>query len=76
MKKIIVVKIGGNASNKLPSTFFKQIQTWWHEGKQVLIIHGGGPQISKWSDKLHLDVEKNMGRQRADCSDRAGYRLV
>jgi acetylglutamate kinase len=61
MKKIIVVKIGGNASNKLPLTFFKQIQTWWHEGKQVLIIHGGGPQISKWSDKLHLDVEKING---------------
>lgn len=61
MKETIVVKIGGNASENLPSTFFEQIKTWWSMGKQVLIIHGGGPQISEWSEKLHLDVEKING---------------
>jgi Acetylglutamate kinase len=61
MKETIVVKIGGNASDNLPSTFFEQIKTWWSMGKRVLIIHGGGPQISEWSEKLHLDVEKING---------------
>lgn len=61
MKKTIVVKIGGNASDQLPITFFKKLKTWWLEGKQVLIIHGGGPQISQWSEKLQLPVEKIDG---------------
>lgn len=61
MKETIVVKIGGNASDQLPETFFKKLETWWLEGKQILIIHGGGPQISQWSDKLHLPVKKING---------------
>ncbi|MFD1471962.1 acetylglutamate kinase [Companilactobacillus mishanensis] len=61
MKETIVVKIGGNASDQLPGTFFQQIKTWWDEGKQVLIIHGGGPQISQWSEKMHLSVKKIDG---------------
>jgi len=61
MKETIVVKIGGNASDQLPATFFKQLKTWWLEGKQILIIHGGGPQISQWSEKLNLPVKKING---------------
>ncbi|WP_338215091.1 acetylglutamate kinase [Companilactobacillus muriivasis] len=61
MKETIVVKIGGNASDQLPATFFKQLKTWWLEGKQILIIHGGGPQISQWSEKLQLPVKKING---------------
>lgn len=61
MKETIVVKIGGNASDQLPATFFKQLETWWLEGKQILIIHGGGPQISQWSEKLQLPVKKING---------------
>lgn len=61
MKETIVVKIGGNASNHLPQTFFKQLKTWWFEGKRVLIIHGGGPQISEWSEKMQLSVKKIDG---------------
>jgi len=61
MKETIVVKIGGNASDQLPTTFFKQLETWWLEGKQILIIHGGGPQISQWSEKLQLPVKKING---------------
>lgn len=61
MKKTIVVKIGGNASDHLPETFYKQLKTWWLEGKRVLIIHGGGPQISQWSEKMDLAVKKIDG---------------
>lgn len=61
MKETVVVKIGGNASDQLPITFFKQIERWWSEGKKVLIIHGGGPQISQWSEKLQLPVKKING---------------
>lgn len=61
MKETIVIKIGGNASTQLPETFFAQIEKWWLQGKRILIIHGGGPQISEWSEKLHLQVKKING---------------
>lgn len=61
MKETIVIKIGGNASDQLPETFFEQIKTWWNQGKKILIIHGGGPQISQWSEKMHLSVKKIDG---------------
>jgi len=61
MEGTIVIKIGGNASNQLPDTFFQQIKNWWNAGKHVLIIHGGGPQISKWSEMLNLSVKKIDG---------------
>lgn len=61
MKETIVIKIGGNASDQLPATFFKQIKDWWEQGKKILIIHGGGPQISQWSEKMHLSVKKIDG---------------
>lgn len=41
MKETIVIKIGGNATNQLPQTFFDQIKEWWKQGKKILIIHGG-----------------------------------
>lgn len=61
MKETIVIKIGGNASDQLPETFFNQIKDWWKQGKKILIIHGGGPQISQLSEKMHLSVNKIDG---------------
>ncbi|GEO79428.1 acetylglutamate kinase [Companilactobacillus mindensis DSM 14500] len=61
MKQTIVIKIGGNASTQLPQTFFAQLEKWWLQGKRILIVHGGGPQISQWSQKLNLNVQKIDG---------------
>ena len=61
MTQTIVIKIGGNATNNLSETFYQQLADWHQAGKQILIVHGGGPQISEWSTKLHLPVSKLMG---------------
>lgn len=60
MSQIIVVKIGGNATNNLTEEFFEQLRIWRQMGKQILIVHGGGPQISEWSTQLNLLVKKNQ----------------
>ena len=57
----IVIKIGGNATQQLTESFFEQLAVWQQQGKQVIIIHGGGPQISKWSSDLGLTVTKKNG---------------
>lgn len=61
MTQTIVIKIGGNATNHLSETFYQQLADWHQAGKQILIVHGGGPQISEWSTKLHLPVSKING---------------
>lgn len=61
MGQTIVIKIGGHASENLSPEFFKQLHHWHDEGKQILIVHGGGPQISSWSKKLGLTVKKIDG---------------
>ncbi len=61
MKSTIVIKIGGHAATTLSTEFFNQLHTWLAAGKQILIVHGGGPQISAWSQQLQLPVKKISG---------------
>ena len=46
MKDIIVIKIGGVASQQLSGDFFSQIKNWQDAGKQLVIVHGGGFAIN------------------------------
>ncbi|MFD1124437.1 acetylglutamate kinase [Lentilactobacillus raoultii] len=61
MSQTIVIKIGGHAATELSPAFFSQLHVWHAAGKQILIVHGGGPQISSWSKKLGLTVKKING---------------
>lgn len=61
MAETIVIKVGGHASDQLPDQFYQQLSLWHQAGKHILVIHGGGPQINQWSDKLALTVTKHNG---------------
>ncbi|MCH4163737.1 MAG: acetylglutamate kinase [Lentilactobacillus diolivorans] len=61
MSQTIVIKIGGNATDHLSTEFYQQLHQWHQKGDQILIVHGGGPQISNWSSKLNLPVKKIDG---------------
>lgn len=61
MDDLIVVKIGGNAISQLKPAFFEKLKYWKHLGKKVLIVHGGGPNISKLCEKMGIPAEKSMG---------------
>lgn len=61
MSQIIVVKVGGHATDQLTEEFFEQLRSWRQMVKQILIVHGGGPQISEWSAQLNLPVAKING---------------
>ncbi len=54
MKGIIVVKLGGVASNQLSPAFFKQIYTWKAQGKKIVFVHGGGNAIQKMVETLQV----------------------
>ena len=52
--KIVVVKYGGNAmiSEELKYQVMKDIVLLWQIGVKVVLIHGGGPEISELMDRL------------------------
>ena len=56
---IIVVKFGGNAmtSPDLFTSFASDVQILGEEGFKVVIVHGGGPQISSMLNRLNIESE-------------------
>ena len=62
MENIIVIKIGGVASQHLSQDFINQIKKWKEAGKQLVIVHGGGFAINKLMEEEHVPVKKINGR--------------
>ncbi len=52
--KIVVVKYGGNAmvSEDLRSQVMEDIVLLWHVGIKVVLVHGGGPEITDMMSKV------------------------
>lgn len=68
MSELIIVKLGGNAATQLSPAFFDRVHAWHDAGKQVLLIHGGGPQINAWSQKFGLTPVKKAGIRVTDAA--------
>ncbi|MDT2740241.1 acetylglutamate kinase [Enterococcus canintestini] len=58
---VIVVKMGGIASDNLDKAFFSQLKQWQAENKKIVIVHGGGHYISKMMTLMNLKVEVKEG---------------
>ncbi|KML24942.1 MULTISPECIES: acetylglutamate kinase [Priestia] len=56
-EKIVVVKCGGSIINQLTSAFFESIQQLKASGYQIIVVHGGGPDIQDTLTKLHIETE-------------------
>lgn len=54
-----VIKYGGNAisDNSSIDNFAQAVARLWQEDKNLVLIHGGGPQINYWLDKAGIKSE-------------------
>ncbi|CAL4859376.1 acetylglutamate kinase [Microbacterium sp. MM2322] len=61
--QIVVIKYGGNAmvSEELQAAFADDIAYLHHVGVKPVVVHGGGPQISKMLDRLSIASEFKGG---------------
>jgi len=61
--QIIVIKYGGNAmvSEELQDAFAQDIAYLRFVGVKPVVVHGGGPQISKMLDRLSIPSEFKAG---------------
>jgi acetylglutamate kinase len=61
--KIVVVKYGGNAmtDDRLKRAFAEDVAFLRFAGFKPVVVHGGGPQISRMLDKLGIESEFRGG---------------
>lgn len=61
MENIIVIKIGGVASDNLTATFYQQLARWQKLGKKIVIVHGGGHYITSMMARLNVELTIKNG---------------
>ena len=68
--KIVVVKYGGNAmiDPKLEESVLKDLILMKLIGMKVVLVHGGGPMINEWLDKLEIKAEFIDGLRVTDAA--------
>ena len=67
--KIVVVKYGGNAmvNEQLKEQVMEDIVLLWLIGVKIVLVHGGGPEISEMMDKLGKKTEFVNGLRVTDA---------
>ncbi|MGZ0051819.1 acetylglutamate kinase [Brevibacillus gelatini] len=68
MQGIIVIKCGGSTMDQLPDSFFQAIARLQQEGRQIVIVHGGGPAINNMLDRVQI-VPQFVDGLRVTCED-------
>jgi acetylglutamate kinase len=76
--KIIVVKYGGNAmtSPALQAAFAQDMVFLYHVGLRPVVVHGGGPQISRHLDRLGVPTRFTGGLRVTDADTMKIVRMV
>jgi acetylglutamate kinase len=55
MKELIVIKCGGSTLDQLTSSFFRSIIEMKNSGKNIIIVHGGGPHINQVLEQMNVE---------------------
>jgi len=73
--KVFVVKLGGSTLEYQQAVL--QDCIWLHElGVNVVVVHGGGPLITAWLDKLHIPTSFEQGLRVTDAQTLEVVRMV
>ena len=62
----IVIKIGGSVLDDATETL-DAITTLWQTGRKPVLVHGGGPMINQWLDRLGIVPQFIDGRRVTDA---------
>ncbi|MFY4774322.1 acetylglutamate kinase [Metabacillus sp. RGM 3146] len=64
MKKTLVLKCGGSILNQLSSEFFRSVKQMADENWNIVIVHGGGPDINSLLSELNIESEFFEGQRK------------
>ncbi|WP_210610950.1 acetylglutamate kinase [Priestia flexa] len=62
--KTIVIKCGGSIINQLTNSFFRDLKKLIESGHNIVLVHGGGPDIANMLAKLDIKAEFVDGLRR------------
>src|SRR4030042_5590674 len=76
--KTVVVKFGGNAmeNDRLKERFASDIVLMRYVGMNPVIVHGGGPQVTQYMERLSLEVRFVDGHRVTDAATLGGAKMV
>jgi len=63
----LVIKIGGSTLDALP-TVVDEVAALWHTGHTPVIVHGGGPIINAWLQRMGITPRFSNGRRVTDVA--------
>ena len=54
--KVTIVKIGGSVLERTPAgeAVLDHVATAWRRGDEMLVVHGGGAELSRWLGRLGI----------------------
>ncbi len=63
--KTVVIKYGGAAmiDDNLKACFAQDVSLLQHLGLQIIIVHGGGNEITRLADRLHIETDFVAGQR-------------
>ncbi|MCQ6265514.1 acetylglutamate kinase [Fictibacillus sp. WQ 8-8] len=64
MDQLVIIKCGGSVLKTLEPSFFQRLKDMQEEGKQIILVHGGGPDITKFMNVLSIPNEFINGVRR------------
>ncbi|MCM3411981.1 acetylglutamate kinase [Metabacillus litoralis] len=64
MSKTVVLKCGGSTVHQLSETFFQSLKDLVSSNWRVMIVHGGGPDITKMLKALEIETEFYNGQRK------------
>lgn len=65
-KKRVLIKCGGSILEELSSAFFSSVHELRKKGYEIVIVHGGGPDINKMLQTLNVEPEYVDGLRKTD----------
>jgi len=65
---ILVIKLSGKVleEDKLQAQLCRQIAQLAQDQHQLVVVHGGGKQLSNWSKRLEIPIVQHQGRRVTD----------
>ncbi|WP_299092659.1 acetylglutamate kinase [uncultured Metabacillus sp.] len=64
MSKTVVLKCGGSTVNQLSESFFQSLHALVENNWKVMIVHGGGPDITNMLKALNIETEFVGGQRK------------
>ncbi|WP_232699723.1 acetylglutamate kinase [Brevibacillus daliensis] len=74
--KVVVIKCGGSMLEEMPASFYQELTQLQQAGKEIVIVHGGGPAINELLGQLKIEPKFVQGLRVTDVPTMQAVEMV